>query len=555
QSLRGELSLGLGDSLWMAGDVSGAKTAYEEVIALARRLGAGSGTGAGRLLARATLGYGHVLHAHELWVLAEPYLHLYEEALAALGEESIGLRARLLAGVAASHAYLGQTGEASRAADEAVALAERIGDRAALLDALEARVRARFGLRDGAARLADAAAIVRLAEIAGDRARELQGREHLLWSLLEQGDVAAADAEIETYARRAEASRLPMSRWTALKLRSIRAQMDGRFADAQRYADEALALAREAQIPLADLEHLWQSLFIQKASGQIPTWHDLPEQIVSIAVDQPGGIGRITLAAFYAEIGSRDQARQWFDSVAASDFAGVPRNVTRPFLLSLLAEVCAYLGDGPRAAVLYPLLLPYADTNVLMAVALTCIGAAGRYLGLLAATMEDWQAAERHFEDALAMNGRMSARSWLVRTQRDYAQTLLARGDAGDRPRAQRLLSAAGDTTRALGMTHLAEQIGSALRGGHIESDAEPAAASGAVVAGAPAHASGLDRLTPRETEVLRLLAAGLSNTRIAERLVVSRRTIEHHLTAIYAKLGAQGRVEAAAYALTHGLT
>lgn len=103
-------------------------------------------------------------------------------------------------------------------------------------------------------------------------------------------------------------------------------------------------------------------------------------------------------------------------------------------------------------------------------------------------------------------------------------------------------------------MARLAEQIGWAVGDDRVERDAELAPPDGAVGAPVPAQASGLDRLTARETEVLRLLAAGLSNRKIAERLVVSRRTVEHHLTATYAKLGVQGRVEAAAYALTHAI-
>jgi DNA-binding CsgD family transcriptional regulator len=60
--------------------------------------------------------------------------------------------------------------------------------------------------------------------------------------------------------------------------------------------------------------------------------------------------------------------------------------------------------------------------------------------------------------------------------------------------------------------------------------------------------------LTPREVEVLRLLAAGHSNKVIATHLVLSERTVERHVSNILAKLGASSRAGATAYAYEHGL-
>jgi DNA-binding CsgD family transcriptional regulator len=62
------------------------------------------------------------------------------------------------------------------------------------------------------------------------------------------------------------------------------------------------------------------------------------------------------------------------------------------------------------------------------------------------------------------------------------------------------------------------------------------------------------DGLTGREVEVLRSIAAGASNRDIAETLVVSIRTVERHITHIYAKIGARGKADATAYALRHEL-
>jgi pimeloyl-ACP methyl ester carboxylesterase/DNA-binding CsgD family transcriptional regulator len=60
--------------------------------------------------------------------------------------------------------------------------------------------------------------------------------------------------------------------------------------------------------------------------------------------------------------------------------------------------------------------------------------------------------------------------------------------------------------------------------------------------------------LTAREVEVLRHLAGGKTNDEIAEELYVSVRTVERHVANIYSKIGARGRANATAYALTHNL-
>jgi ATP/maltotriose-dependent transcriptional regulator MalT len=61
--------------------------------------------------------------------------------------------------------------------------------------------------------------------------------------------------------------------------------------------------------------------------------------------------------------------------------------------------------------------------------------------------------------------------------------------------------------------------------------------------------------LSPRELEVLRLVAAGASNRSIAESLFISERTVERHLSNMFAKLDVSSRTAAAAFAFEHGLT
>jgi DNA-binding CsgD family transcriptional regulator len=205
--------------------------------------------------------------------------------------------------------------------------------------------------------------------------------------------------------------------------------------------------------------------------------------------------------------------------------------------------------------VLYELLAPF-DGRCAVNWPVECIGAVARPLGLLAATIGNWDAAARHFEDALALNARMGSRPWLAHTRCDYAAMLLdlAYSGPGDRSRAPALLDDALTDGRELGMARLverAERLRSGSRGGHRTSS------PGHRTPRPPVHLDLPERLTPRELDVLRLIVVGRSNQQIADDLVLSVRTVERHIAGIYGKLGASGkaaRALATAYALTHGL-
>ena len=161
---------------------------------------------------------------------------------------------------------------------------------------------------------------------------------------------------------------------------------------------------------------------------------------------------------------------------------------------------------------------------------------AHRTLGELATAAGRTAEADRHLAAALALADACAA-------PYERALTLLAQAElraaAGDRPAATTLLAEARAGCARLGAAPALARAGAL-------------AARLATAPDAPApYPAGL---TPREVEVLRLLAGGASNRAIAAALVLSPHTVERHVANLYAKTGAHGRAAATAFALRHHL-
>ncbi|HXY81791.1 MAG TPA: HD domain-containing phosphohydrolase [Gaiellaceae bacterium] len=98
-----------------------------------------------------------------------------------------------------------------------------------------------------------------------------------------------------------------------------------------------------------------------------------------------------------------------------------------------------------------------------------------------------------------------------------------------------------------------AEQLRADVKAGRLDADA-CAAVLGAAGHRVPRRREGPAGLTPREVEVLKLLAQGLSNKEIGARLVISPKTAGNHVEHIYAKIDASSRATASLFAVQHGL-
>lgn len=201
------------------------------------------------------------------------------------------------------------------------------------------------------------------------------------------------------------------------------------------------------------------------------------------------------------------------------------RSLAGARLLELLGEAEIVLGDRLSAATRGSDLVALGDS-----VGSELIVARGEWI--LGRASSDAEAAVRHYTRALSKFRQRSMPLEAGRARLQLARALVGgeRGAALDE--AQRALA----SFEALGAARDADEAVFFLR------------AHGVRAMRAAPRGSGI--LTGREREVLALLGEGLSNPDIAARLFISRKTVEHHVASVLAKLHLRGRGEAAAYAI-----
>ena len=447
---RCELLLAMGDAQLKAGDPTKATETCEHATDIARELGVPE------LLARAAIAYADAMFESVTPGSGELAASMLEEALGVLGEEDSAPRVLVLARLPRAAYFVASTESKVAYARQALEIAGRIGDSALRAVALTGMHWALWGPENVEERLAVATEILQLAEQVGDKALAINSRVFRLSNLLELGDMPAVDAEIEAFSQLAEELRQPLLRRLPVLWKAMRAMMDGRFEDGERQALEALAIGQRAQLPGAMQQFGAQMVDLRWKQGRL---QELEAPTKAYAEENPQvPAWRCALALIYSETGKEEEARAEFERLAADGFSDLPQDALWLISIAILADVCAYLGDSRRAATLYGLLLPYAARNITTAPGLTSIGSASRHLGNLATLMGRTDEAEKHFEDALEMNGKIGAPPWVALTQQWYAQMLLARDEPGDREKAVELVSQALDTAQELGMKALVER-------------------------------------------------------------------------------------------------
>ncbi len=436
-----------------------------------------------------------------------------------------------LAGVRAAAAlaralfYVNLPEQAMATAEAAVRRAGEVDDdhtSAIAIDALRTVSWAWLNLSD---RLRLCEELTTVAERAGDPELALEGRHFAVYCHLEGADVLALDREIELFSAGATELRQPYVELHASLFTTMRALHACNLGQAQVGLERSRELGRRTGSANGRQFVAAQQFALARWTGEFGT---LREEFGSfVGSTGSGPTWRCMLALLCAELGDKDAAHAALDAMAAHGFKTVSRDAHYLFSLACLAETTAILGDVGRAAELLLLLEPAVGTIVANISALH--GSVAHVRGVVAQTSAQHDLAIQCFDDALAIHLAFGAYAWTTSTRVELANALEGRDGVGDAKRAAMLRSEAAATAADLGLRRWANIPAMSAR--HRSGD------------------SRLSRLTPREAEVLGLLADGKSNQQIATELFVSLKTVKTHVSSVLSKLGVSSRTQAAGYA------
>jgi AAA ATPase domain len=406
------------------------------------------------LLARAALDFG--AFALSPGIVDEEVVGLLDQALSALGPEEAELRIRVLARLGVALYWSPEVDRRLQVADEAVASARRLGDRATLAYALANRQGAMSSPDRTEECVATALELFQLTEAGAELELELPARVRQIGYLLELDDLAGSDAALATLERLAAACHDPRAQAYVPLEQSRRVALEGRFEEAERLTAEAGRLGANLRDSTIPLQTAGQVMGMRWAQGRLQEMRPQLKQFADGYTAMP--VFRAAHALACCEGGREADARRELRLLASRRFAGIPRDSVWLLSMAFLSETCEHLADPERAEMLYELLSPFDGRNVTSPDAIFA-GPVSRYLGLLAAARHDLAAAEAHLVAAWEQAVADGARPWMVRSRFDHARVLLASG----RDPSQ-LLDEAGALADELGMSAVREWIDSVRR-------------------------------------------------------------------------------------------
>jgi DNA-binding SARP family transcriptional activator len=442
--MRCELLLGLGEAERQAGDAAFRQTLLE-AAGLAQDLDDGE------RLVRAALANNR---GAPQGLDPERSAVVVDAALAAVGEADSAARARLLATRAVALTHAADHLARMRAAQEAVAVARRVGDPRALLAVLNDAAPALAVPETLEERLALTAEATALADVLQDPAAGFFAHLQRAQVALEAAEVAEADRCLARMATLAEEVGQPTLRWMAAWAAGSRTLLAGDAEEAERLAEAALQLGGDTGQPDALMIYGGQLFCIRWHQGRDA---ELVELIAGVAGDSPDlPVLRAGLARLLLDAGRHDEV-----VVDLAEVAAIPYNIAWAVAIATWAEVAARLRALDACAFLYDRLLPYS-AHVLNLHAV-CTGTVAHYLGLLAQALADDEAAEGHFAEAEAVCEALRAPFHLARARLAWGRLLLQRRAPGDLERAETLLAEALAAAKAHGCGGLERQAAQAL--------------------------------------------------------------------------------------------
>jgi DNA-binding SARP family transcriptional activator len=347
---------------------------------------------------------------------------LLERAIAATEGQATVARVLLLARLCGALYYSPRRDEMAALSRDATALAARLDD--PLATGLAAAARRRAGWRPGNldARLADSTEILQAAALAGNQELMLTGNAWLAVDLLERGDRVGVDAQMEAFEAGARRLRQPQYSWQATVWRAMISLMEGRLADAEQLAQDALSIGMRQDAITAGQYYAGQLLAIRREQLSLIELEQAARELVTANEDRP--IWRLALAILLCDGGRLEEARSVLEPFTEQVVRSLTRDLDWMMTMTVLAEAAVILEDGPRARLLYELLAPHAGTVCLIGAGAVCRGPLDSYLGVLALTVDERETARTHLRAAIELERRIGAPLQLAYTQIEYARAL-----------------------------------------------------------------------------------------------------------------------------------